>query len=507
MQLPIQPLALHGRSLQDQLFDQFVGFVGDGRLPPGTRMPSTRQLALDLGVSRNTVVQTYERLVAEGFIEMRGPLGAFVTEHGGDALVPPQRAALGQALPAMSKLASPRASPPAPAADAAEGLVEHALHAMRSPYADELAFDFWVGRPDARLFPALAWRKLVNEALLELQHSDGSYGEPAGLMELRAAVARHVGASRGIVCSGDDVIITNGIQEGINIVARLFVAPGVPVGMECPGYLGAANVWASFGARLLPVEVDAEGARPGALPPECRLMYLTPAHQYPTGVALSPPRRAQWLAWALQRGGYLLEDDYDSDFYYDSVPPAAIKAGDGDGRVIYLGTFSKSLAAGLRTGYMIVPRQLRRAAVIVKGLLTSGSPRLTQTALAAFLDCDEYAHQLRRLRKVYASRRDALRAALRELFASDAVSGSGAGMHVLWHLPPGLPAAREVERVARGAGVGVYSLDSGNTWLGDEACRQRAERTLLLGYAALNEAEIATGLSRLQRALQAAREH
>lgn len=502
MQLPLQPLTAQGRSLQDQLFDQFIGFVGDGRLQPGTRMPSTRQLAQDLGVSRNTVVQTYERLVAEGFLEMRGPLGAFVTERGGDALVPPQ----GATAPEMPlHVASSHAAPPAPPAAAGEDSTEHVLHAMRSPYAGELAFDFWVGRPDARLFPALAWRKLVNQALMEMQHSDGSYGEPAGLMKLRAAVARHVGASRGVVCSADDVVITNGIQEGINIAARLFVAPGVPVGMECPGYLGAANVWASFGARLVPVEVDEEGARPGCLPADCRLMYLTPAHQYPSGVALSSRRRAQWLAWARGCDGYLLEDDYDSDFYYDSVPPAAVKAIDHDARVIYLGTFSKSLAAGLRIGYMIVPRQLRRSATILKGLLTSGSPRLTQTALAAFLDCDEYAHQLRRLRKVYASRRDALRAALRELFSSDALSGSGAGMHVLWHLPPGLPAAREVERLARGAGVGVYSLDSGNTWLGDEACRRRAERVVLLGYAALNEAEIATGLARLQRALHDAR--
>ncbi len=496
MQLPIQPLAPHGRSLQDQLFDQFVGLVADGRLAPGARMPATRQLAHDLGVSRNTVVQTYERLVAEGFVQTRGPLGAFVSAGAADlvAAVRP-RSPIGHG-------AEPQTGP----ASTGEPSRRFAgqLHAMRSPYAGELAFDFWVGRPDARLFPALAWRKLVNDALAEMQHSDGSYGEPAGLARLRAALARHLGASRGIACSADDVVITNGIQEGINIVARLFVGAGTPVGMECPGYLGAANVLSSFGARLAPVAVDDEGAQPGQLPPDCRLMYLTPAHQYPSGVALSPARRAQWLAWAQAQDGYLLEDDYDSDFYYDSVPPSAVKALDNHGRVIYLGTFSKSLAAGLRVGYMVLPPQLRDAAVIVKGLLTSGSPRLTQTALAAFLDTEQYAHQLRRLRKVYAARRDALCAALQQCFGSATVSGGQAGMHVLWRLPPQLPAACEVERIARASQVGVYSLDSGNTWLGDPECRERAARAVLLGYAALSEAEISAGLARLKLGLQAA---
>ena len=236
MQLPIQPLARHGPSLQDQLFDRFLGLLADGRLTSGARMPATRQLAQDLGISRNTVIQTYERLAAEGFIEMRGPRGAFVTAHGADLLV--------ARVPAPDEI---EAEPTSAAGDTAMPW-DDGRHVMRSPYAGELAYDFWVGRPDMRLFPALAWRRLINEALIEMQDSDGSYGDPAGLLRLRAAVARHIGQSRGIVCTADDVIITNGIQEGINIVARLLVAPGVPVGMECPGYLGGANVLASFGA-------------------------------------------------------------------------------------------------------------------------------------------------------------------------------------------------------------------------------------------------------------------
>lgn len=489
MQLPIQPLVRHGRSLQDQLFDRFLGFIADGRLQAGARMPATRQLALDLGVSRNTVVQTYERLAGEGFIEMHGARGAFVTARGAGLL------AAAEPVPAGADHAS--------AAPEAELRFTGCLHAMRSPYVGELDYDFWVGRPDARLFPALAWRRLINEALIELQDSDGSYGDPAGLQRLRTAIASHVGQSRGIACYADDIVITNGSQEGINIVARLLVGVGDAVGMECPGYLGGANVLASLGARLAPVEVDADGARPGLLPPDCRLMYLTPAHQYPTGAALSPARRAEWLQWARDCNGYLLEDDYDSDFYYDSVPPPAVKAQDRHGRVIYLGTFSKSLAAGLRIGYMVLPPRLRGAAVIVKGLLTSGSPQLVQTTLAAFLESGQYASQLRRLRVLYAARRDALRAALRALFDSETVSGGQAGMHVMWQLPPALPDACDVEQAARSVGVGAYCLGSGNSWLGDSFCRERSRRFVMLGYAALNETEIRAGMERLKNVLDA----
>lgn len=487
MQLPIQLLNRRGRSLQDQLFDQIVELLVRGRLPAGARMPATRQLAHDLGVSRNTVVQTYERLAAEGFIEMRGPRGGFVTERAADLLVAQERQLPDHGAESIGR----EAVAPFGAR----------LHATRSPYTGELRYDFWVGRPDARLFPVVAWRKLINDAMSELQSSDGSYGDPAGLLRLRTAIARHVGLARGISCSADDIIIINGSQEGINLVARLLVTAGQPVGMECPGYLGGANVLASFGARLIPVPVDEEGAQPGQLPPKCRLMYLTPAHQYPSGVALSAARRAEWLQWAQAHDGYLIEDDYDSDFYYDSVPPTAVKAMDESGRVIYLGTFSKCLAAGLRMGYMVVPPRLRRAAVTVKGLLTSGSPLLTQTALAGFLESEQFAHHLRRLRKVYAGRRDTVRATLLELFDSDTVRGGAAGMHLLWQLPAALPAAIDVERAARSVGVGIYSLESGNSWLGDPECRERSKRVVVLGYAALEEDEIRAGLSLLKQRL------
>lgn len=489
MQLPIHLQACPEESLQAQLFSQFVRQIADGRLKPGMRIPATRQLAADLGISRNTVVLAYERLMSEGYIEMRRPQGTFVIDQGDAAPAPREVMALPPAAGASAE------SPRAPVQ------FKGRMHHLRSPNAGDVEFDFWVGRPDPRLFPARAWRMLVEQALLQIQHGDGSYGEPSGLRRLRHAVAQHVGAARGIVCGPDDVLITNGIQEGINLVARLLVSPGTAVGMESPGYLGAANVFASFGAQLLPCRVDAEGAVPGELCAGCRLMYLTPAHQYPSGVALSPQRRQAWLRWARDRGGYLVEDDYDSDFYYDGAPLPAMKAADGEGCVVHLGTFSKSLAPGLRVGYMIVPRQLRIAAITAKGLMTSGSPGLVQAALAQYLDSGEYAHHLRRLRKQYAARRDALRVSLARWLGTEAAEGIRAGMHVLWHAPLDLPPAHDIEHLARSHGVGVYGLESANVWLHDAQQHEHGQRSLLLGYAALDCDEIAAGIERLAAAL------
>ncbi len=492
MQLPIHLHAASHESLQAQLFDQFVSRIIDGRLKPGTRMPATRQLASDLGISRNTVVLAYERLMAEGYIDMRRPQGTFVVEHGHGA-------------PGVTK-AKAKADPPR--SDAAAADVQRApmcfdgrMHHLRPPHGGALAFDFWVGRPDPRLFPAQAWRKLVEQSLSDIQHGDGSYGEPAGLDRLRAAVAKHVGAARGIVCGPEDVVITNGIQEGINISCRLLLAHDTTIAMECPGYLGAAHVFSSYGAGLLSVRVDDEGAVPDGLDGACRLAYLTPAHQYPSGVAMSPQRRQAWLRWARDCGGYLIEDDYDSDFYYDGAPQPAMKADDEHGCVIYLGTFSKSLSAGLRVGYMIVPPRLRDGATTAKGLMTNGSPWLVQASLAGFVDSGEYAHHLRRLRKQYAARRDILRASLARCFGTDESAGAQAGMHVLWQAPAHLPAAADIEHLARANGVGVYSLESCNVWSDRAAPHTNLRHALLLGYAALDETEITAGIERLAVAL------
>jgi len=264
---------------------------------------------------------------------------------------------------------------------------------------------------------------------------------------------------------------------------------------------GAALLGA--GARVAPVPVDAHGLVTSALPRRgrARLVYVTPSHQYPLGATLSLARRRALLAWAEQSGSYIVEDDYDCDFFYDGAPLPALKSLDGNDQVIYLGTFSKCLSAGLRVGYLIVPRQLRIAAITVKGLMTNGSPGLVQGALAEYLERGDYAHHLHRL-----VRKQPLIVRWEGLWlelpgAEAAADGTHAGMHVLWQAPDGLPPAPELENLARAQGVGVYGLESANVWLHDARQPEHCRRCLLLGYAALDCSQIATGIERLAAAV------
>lgn len=488
MQLPLHLDAETGQSLKHQIFQQIKRLIEDGRLKSGMRLPASRIMASDLGVSRNTVVLAYEQLVAEGYLEMRPPLGTFVSS----ALLPdcldtplPVRSAPQEAV---VKKESPRLR------------FKGQPHIVVSPYEKPAQFDFWVGRPDARLFPILDWVKNMRRRLRYLQEGNSGYGHPAGLWELRRAIAQYVGAARGIKADATDVLIVNGIQEGLSILSQLFVREGTGVVIEHPCYLGAANVFASHGAQLIPVPVDDEGMRVDDMP-EAALAYLTPSHQYPTGATLSMARRARVLDWAQRHQSYILEDDYDSDFYYDHAPLPALKSQDESGRVVYMGTFSKSLGAGLRVGYLILPADIFEAAMTAKGLLNNCSTWLIQALLADFLESGAYRHHLRRIRTIYAGRRNALVSALGAHFDGGGISGAQSGMHLVWKAPASIPVAFDIERKARDVGVGVYGFHTGNSYLHGGAVKAGYARTLMLGYAALSEPEIHEGIRRLARAL------
>lgn len=488
MQLPLHLDAESGQNLKRQIFQQIRCLIEDGRLKPGVRLPASRTMASDLGVSRNTVVLAYEQLVAEGYLEMRPPLGTFVSS----TLLP-------------DCLDTPLPVPLTPGRNVVQQQCARLRfsgqpHIVVSPYEKPAKFDFWVGRPDSRLFPILDWIKNMRRRLRYLQDGNSGYGHPAGLWELRQAVAEYVGAARGIRADATDVLIVNGIQEGLSILSQLFVREGTGVVIENPCYRGAANVFASHGAKLLPVSVDDEGMRVNDMP-EAALAYLTPSHQYPTGATLSMVRRAQILDWAQRHQSYILEDDYDSDFYYDHAPFPALKSQDESGRVIYMGTFSKSLGAGLRVGYLILPPNIFEAAMTAKALLNNCSTWLIQALLADFLKSGAYQHHLRRIRTIYAGRRNALVTALNEHFDGSAITGAQSGMHLIWTAPVGVPAAFDVERRARDVGVGVYSFHTGNSHLHGGVAKARYARMVMLGYAALTEPEIREGIRRLAHAV------
>lgn len=491
--MPLRIDGNNGQSLQLQLFEQIRRLILDGRLCACTRMPASRTLAADLGLSRNTVVLAYERLVSEGYLEMRQPVGTFVSEK---------------------VMADSPLQPAPPVTDERDAnavrrrtrlVFRGESHVVVSPYEKPVPYDFWVGRPDARLFPGMAWQRLISRKLRQMPGRISGYSDPAGLPELRAAIVGHVGAARGIKAAASQVLVVNGIQEGLNILARMFVQRGTDVAIENPCYRGAANVFASHGARLLPVPTDDDGLDIGCLPQEAALIYLTPSHQYPTGATLSLERRAQLLAWAERRRTYIVEDDYDSDFHYDGIPLPALQSLDTHDQVIHLGTFSKSLAAGLRIGYMIVPRHLAAAATAVKALLNNSSPWLAQAVLADFIDSGAFAHHLRRIRTIYRARRNRLLDALGRHFGAVDIRGTQGGMHLVWRLPGQFPGAFDLERRSQRVGVGVYSIKTGNALIAGKAADLRHLRTLMLGYAALDENEIEEGVHRLAGVLASER--
>lgn len=485
MQLPIVVQRDGMQSLQEQVAAQLRLWILDGRLAPGARLPSSRQLARDLDLSRNTINGAFARLRAEGLVESREPTGTFVATE----------------VPRTGpRLASCPLTPRAPR-HKADLQFRGKSHVVVAPHSGRLQFDFWVGRADPRFFPLRHWRDLLCRMLRNAAPELSGYGDPQGLLALREAIAAHVGATRGIVTDASRILITNGIQEGLNLLATLLIAPGVKVAVENPCYRGAAQVFESRGADLQPLTLDQRGLDTRQLPRSAALVYVTPSHQYPLGMTLPLKRRQQLLDWASHTGCYIAEDDYDNDFFYDATPLPALKSLDQHDQVVYLGTFSKSLGAGLRLGYMVLPADLCQPACDAKALLNNCQPWLTQAALATFMREGGYAEHLRRLRQRYAARCQHLQAGLAFCFPDWQVDGAGSGMHLVVRLPQHGPDSQRVEAIAHAHGIGVYAVKSGNARLWSHDTRQALQHTLLLGYASMDEAEISSALLRLRQAL------
>jgi GntR family transcriptional regulator/MocR family aminotransferase len=473
-------------SLTTQIVDQIREAIRCMRIGPGARLPSSRQLSEQLAISRNTVVRAYDLLLMEGIVESRPASGIYVAEQlpRSTAPVHPLSDATDQGL---------RARMPMPLRYRRN---QGSLHAARS----RLLYDFFPGRHSAELFPLKTWRRLLQR---NLSHGGGTgltrYGDPAGLPALRTAIANHLAAARGIVADPSRIVIVSGIQEGLTLAARLFLARGMLSVIEDPCYQGAASAFEATGAEVASVAIDQDGLIPEELPQRtASLLYTTPSHQYPTGATLSAERRAAIIDWARRHGCYIIEDDYDCDIRYrgSHLPPLAALAPDC---TIYAGTFSKSLGAGLRLGYIVVPEHIAEAVCTEKSLLNSGNPWLEQATLADFMHSGSYATHLLRVRSHYKENRDCLVAALQRNFGDVVVDGYSGGLHILWHLPPGIPDAVTVETVAHGARVGVYSLYSARVHF--KKRNALTSRAIVLGYASLSPKQIEKGIARLSDAI------
>jgi len=379
--------------LANQLYRQLREAILTGRLAGGDRLPPSRYLAQRLQVSRKTVSDAYEQLAAEGFLQGRAGSGTFVSPGA-------QRATARAPMSPTSLLApSPR---------------WQRLHAEHRPLRQQQCrYNFHGGTTDKRLFPFAEWRGCLQQALRELGRSPGFYDEDAGHPPLRQAIARYLAINRAVSCAWEDLLITQGAQQGLDLLARVILEPGMRVAVEEPGYPPARQAFLAAGAEVVGVPVDEQGLRVDLLPDDVRLVYVTPSHQFPLGMPLSLARRLALLEWAGRRGALIIEDDYDGEYRFEGRPLESLQNLDRHGLVAYLGTFSKTLFPELRLGYLLMPAGLRAALLHAKHLSDRHSCSLQQRALTHFLGSGEFARHTRRMQRLYARRRERLLERLR----------------------------------------------------------------------------------------------
>ncbi len=433
--------------LHRQIYFAIRQAILNGALRPGVRLPATRGLARQLAVSRNTVMAAFEQLHAEGYVDGRVGAGSFVS-HRLPAVVPGARARPGQA----SVRSIERPGPSARGASLA-GLGRDRTRARA----------FSPGVPELEQFPFDDWARLLARRWRRPRRAFLVGGDPAGYRPLCQAIADYLASARAVACRPEQVIVVSGTQQALDLAARVLIDPGDPVWIEEPGYPPTRAVLVAAGARPVPVPVDDEGLSVVAgrrLEPGARLIAVSPSHQFPLGVTMSLQRRLELLEFARAAGGFVLEDDYDSEYRYAGRPLAALQGLDRDGRVIYVGTMSKVMFPGLRVGYMVVPEQLIDAFLAVRALVDAHPSSIAQAALVDFIGDGHLAAHIRRMRALYAERQGVLVGAVRERLGERlAVAPSAAGMHLVGWLAPGSD-DRAIAQAAGEAGVEAPALSS-----------------------------------------------
>jgi len=483
-------LALEGEGpLHRRTYRALRTAILSGVLPRGRRLPSSRALARDLGVSRNTVLAAYEQLAAEGYAAPRAGSGTYVAARLPDEAPEPRPAGAARAPAAAAPvhvrgsawLARLRRAAPRPGLSWRLG-------------RERLEIDFRYGDPAYADLPITAWCRALGRRARRARIAELAYAPPGGAPELRRALAAYLARARGVACTPDEIVVTYGTQQAIDLVGRALVDPGDRVAVEEPGYGGIAVALEAAGARLVPVPVDDDGfdvARLARLAP-VRLVCVTPSHQFPGGAVLPLARRLELLGYARSRRALVFEDDYDSEYRYAGRPVECLQGLDGDGRVLYAGSASKLLFPALRIGWLVVPGALADAFRLAKAACDTGSASLEQLALADFIESGELERHARRTRLRNALRRAALLEALRaRLGAAAVVGGTDAGLHVVLWLPD-LPAsqATALRQRCRAAGVGLHPVAP--------YYRTPPERAgFVMGYAALSEERIREGVARL----------
>ena len=464
---------LSGRkNLSGEIYRQIRNAIGDGRLRPGDCLPASRDLAHSLKVSRTTVTVAYDRLAGEGYLISRVGAGTYVNNEV-------VRIRGEETTRRVDGSLQPRA-------------IWNSITLTRA-FEKPAQFDFRSGLPDASLFPHEIWRRLVVRALRSEAVAGGVYGEPGGYRGLREAIARHIGISRGVQVSSDDVTITSGAQQSLDLIARALLSPGDRVAVEDPGYHPPRFLFTSLGADVHGVPVDNEGIVVDQLPSNTRLVYVTPSHQYPLGVTMSLSRRLALLDWADRNNAAIIEDDYDSEFRFEGRPLEPLHTIDASGRVIYVGSFSKTLLPTLRLGFVATPPGCTLAVQKAKYVSDWHTSMVLQVALAHFIDQGAFARHLRKVRRVYTARHALVTKILKKDFIDHLeVMPAAAGLHVT--------------AVSRTASVDeITAITKRASSLGVELQRLSVfamggppRAGLLFGYGAIPTTRIPEGLSLLR---------
>ncbi len=477
--------------LGQQLYDGIRHAILRGRLLPGARLPSSRELATREGVARNTVLRVFEQLLEEGYLVGRHGAGTFVAPELPDDLL---------ALVGSSTRSVP--TPGRPPRMSRRGRQLAALTPSWAPERPPLPYDFRYGRPSLPDFPLRTWRRLLAECTRDTSGSDLDYGEAAGHPGLREAIAGYLARSRAVRCRPEQVVVVHGSQQALALTTDVLLDPGDRVLVEEPGYAGATAAFRAAGVQIVVGRVGTEGLDLGTVDRRrlrgVRLVYVTPSHQFPTGVIMPLAQRLSLLRWAERTGAWIFEDDYDSEFRFRAPPVESLQGLDQHGTVVYAGTFSKVLFPALRIGYLVLPEPLVHTFTKSKALHDTGTAGLEQRVLERFIRAGHFERHLRRSRARNAVRRAVLLDQLSHHFGENIeISGGNAGLHVMLRLPGLAPAVEPIliERAAA-AGVGIYSPAA---FYQEPTHRDAA--ALMLGYASLSPERIQRGVARLAQAI------
>jgi GntR family transcriptional regulator / MocR family aminotransferase len=472
------PLSDSGIPLKTQIYAGLKDAIVSGRLAAGSKLPSTRALANDLGVSRKIVVLAFEQLHAEGYIEARGGSGTYVAR----TLRHPKTAASTGAEPVLSVCG--------------ETAVRNVAPLIQRNRNTAVRYDFAINRSNLALFPFQAWRRILVRYAQSASVRAYDYSSPAGSMSLRESIAQHLGRARGVRCHASQIVIVSGAQQALDLACRILLDRGDRAVIEDPHYPGTREVLRCIGATLHPVPIDADGLVTTDLPKSAKIAVVTPSDQFPTGMIMSPSRRLELLQWAKKANAFILEDDYDGECRHSNRTPQALQSVDEEGRVIYVGSFSRTMFSSMRIGYVVLPHSLVIAFEALKWLADRHTPTLEQEALAEFIRSGRYDRHLLHLRRHNAHSSKLLAEAIaRHLPSEMRVSRDLSGERVVLWLPPELP---EHEVVARAETLGVRVSGLSRYFLSPRSRRPG----LLLGYVRLNDSQIVNGMRLLGQAIR-----